>query len=529
MKRAVILYLFFVLGAFSASAQNKNADIARSEFRKGNYKDAVGLYNGAIAVTADAGHKESLVWEKEKSGRCWKCLDEAEWNYSRLNYRTALRLYLSVVSMNPLDAYAKKRIEICRSRIAEEEYLAKENARINSLLERLLKVNDISQLRKFSKEYPRYSRTGDLNGILAYYDNPKSVEDKTVPDRQSLLVRYGDFYLESNREVAAFFYEKAASCGSLTGFYNLARVLPANAVARSKRLSAFAAANGNKEAARFLKLKYPGTRYDRESARILYRHLGEANQGNLFSKIYCQKHKEILGLRNLALIDDGTNYVSDDSGVLYELALMYSEGKFIKKDLNKGNAYLRKAASMGNQKAQYRLAAVQEQYGHKNALLLCAAINGNESARMLCTRGGLEYAKEYVKFLKQEKCDWFSVRLFMLYYAKNYQIEDLDATLVSLSCYKYLNRKDARKVIKLLKSRKVWDIETVWKIRSVIGAYGSKQNKYHKKIMKYLRKVPTARGVRKEGDFQVLVINGYCDNPHETKEITIVDYLKSDS
>ena len=50
MIRTAILYIILIFWVTPINAQSNNAEIARSEFKKGNYKDAVGLYNGAIAL-----------------------------------------------------------------------------------------------------------------------------------------------------------------------------------------------------------------------------------------------------------------------------------------------------------------------------------------------------------------------------------------------------------------------------------------------------------------------------------------------
>lgn len=525
MTRTAILYIILIFfWAAPINAQNNNAEIARFEFRKGNYKDAVGLYNGAIALTKDAKEKELLNLEKEKSSKCWKYLDEAERFYAQSNYKDALRLYTSIIALNSTDSYSKKRMSLCQNHIAKEEYLAKEKVRINNIIKNLLKSNDIDKIRAFIKENPLHSSTKDLKEILDYYENPKGFEKKTVSDKQYLLVKYGNFYFENNKRVSSFFYEKAASYGSLVAFYNLALSLPDTEANRRKRLLAFAAANGDQSSAKLLNSKFPNTKYNTERAQMLYYQLNQANKGSLYSKVYCQKHKAIMGLQNLDLVNDDIDYMSDDSGPLYELALMYANGKYVDKNIDKCHTYLYKAASLGNHAAQYQLAMIQKELKYKNSLMLCAAINGNEPARTYCGKGDWEYAKEYIKYLKNEKCNWFSVNMFMSYYAKKYQIEDLDALVTSMSCYKYLDRKGAKKTIKLLESQKVWDVETIQRIR--ININNSKPNKHHKKILKYINKIQSAKNIKKNGYFQQLILKGYCNYPHIKNEISIVDFLK---
>lgn len=108
MRKTAILYIILIFGITSINAQNNNVEIARSEFRKGNYKDAVGLYNGAIALAKNSQEKNLLNLEKEKSSKCWKYLDEAERFYTQSNYKAALRLYSSIIALNSTDSYSKK-------------------------------------------------------------------------------------------------------------------------------------------------------------------------------------------------------------------------------------------------------------------------------------------------------------------------------------------------------------------------------------------------------------------------------------
>ncbi len=522
--RFEIIYVILIFCVSPLIAQNNNAEIARSEFRKGHYKDAVGLYNGAIALAENSKERDLLNLEKEKSSKCWKYLDEAELFYAQSNYKEALRLYSLLIALNSTDSYSKNQILLCKRNIEKEEYLARQNVRINNILTDLLKSNDIGKIRSFIKEYPLHNNVDDLKGILDYYENPRNFENKSVQEQIYLLVKYGNLFFEYNKNVSSFFYEKAASFGSLAAFYNLAISLPASEVSRCKRLLAFAAANGDQSSAKLLNLKFSDTKYDIEKAQMIYYQLNKANKGSLYSKVYCQKHKIIMGLPNLSLINDDLDYTSDDNGILYELALMYVDGKYINKDIDKCYEYLYKAASFGNHAAQYLLAKIQKQSSYKKALMLCAAINGNESARTYCGKNDLVYAKEYVKYLKNEKCNWFYIKMFMSFFANKYQIEDLDALVTSMSCYNYLDRKGYKNAIKLLKSQKVWDVETIQLIRTNIS--NSNYNKYHKKILKYIDKIHTVKINKTNGFFQQLIKAGFCDNPHDYNEIQIVDFLK---
>ena len=91
IRNITICLFFFLFRTITIYSQNVNTDIARSEFYKGNYKDAIGLYNGAIALAKDSKEKERLNVEKEKSSTCWKYLDQADSFFSTLFFSTFLK------------------------------------------------------------------------------------------------------------------------------------------------------------------------------------------------------------------------------------------------------------------------------------------------------------------------------------------------------------------------------------------------------------------------------------------------------
>lgn len=525
MKLKNICIIIITFYATIINAQNNNATIAHQEFQKGNYKDAVGLYNGAIAVTSDYKEKEKLKAEKEKSSQCWKHLEDADRYYSQANYKSAIKSYNYVLNLNSKDKYAQRRISLCQNIIAREEQLKRDKERAEHLLKNILASNDIKKLNEFADKNPKYYKSKELKEIVDYYNNPKVVESKNYIERQSLYIKFGNIYYDYNKTVANFFYSKAALSGSLTGFYNLSLVTPQNNQDKIKRLLAFAASNGYNSAIELLKSKYPNTKINKYESQNLYKHLCLANKGNLYSLVYCQKHIEIIGLGNITIIDEESDYDSNESSALYELAKMYKKGKYVNKNINKYFFYLNKAASLGDNKAQFELASTEGQFKYKQELKLCAAINGNEIAQNGLGKYGLSYAKEYVKYLKNKECDWFSVRMFLTYYAKNYNIEDVDASLIAHSCYRFLDRKLNKQVKTILKTKKVWDERTIQKIKDGIYSYGKKKNKYHNRVLKTLSKIKTGRGIRRINDFQKLIEYGYCDNPHSSSEIIVKDFL----
>ena len=92
-----------------------------------------------------------------------------------------------------------------------------------------------------------------------------------------------------------------------------------------------------------------------------------------------------------------------------------------------------------------------------------------------------------------------------------------------MACYKHLDRKGAKETIRLLKSQRIWDIETIRRIKINFNTFNP--NRHHKKILKQISKVQSAKNIKKSGCFQQLIRDGYCDNPHTKYQISIVDFL----
>lgn len=526
MKR-IIATIVFILCSIALYSQNKSIDIARIEYRKGNYKDAVGLFNGAIATVTDAYTKDLLTKEKEKSSKCWECLEKADTYYRQSNFSNALRLYITISSINESDSYAKNQINRCRYNIEQAKILTNERKKINNLLCELIKTNDIYKLKKFVNDYPTHTSALSLKEILKYYDNPSIIDKEKVRTKEDYYIKFGDFYFDNNKTTAAWFYEKAATCGSLSGFYKLANSLPTENNRRRQRLLVFAAANGMAEAQKQLKSKYPKLLYDTSIPKTLYKHMELANKGNIYSAVYVQKNKYNIGLPDLYLLDDNARYTNTIDYFQYDLGMMYIEGNCVNKNADKGILYLYAAASKGNHSAQYALAQLfikNEKY--YNAFMLCAAINGNADAikkmKFNNYNNTLQYAKSYVDFLMHKECDIFYARLFITYNASTYKIEDTDSELITLACYKYLSRKQYKAAIKLVKIKTVWDKETISRIQNIIG---HSKNKYHKKILKQLTKVITQENINKPDVFPSLIKDNFCTNPHAAKEIPVKDYL----
>lgn len=534
IRNITICLFFFLFRTITIYSQNVNTDIARSEFYKGNYKDAIGLYNGAIALAKDSKEKERLNVEKEKSSTCWKYLDQADSFFSQSKYKQAVRLYSLVLSLNSKDPHAIKRKNLCNDYIQKEKDLAEENRRLDELVVNLLASNNVEQIKDFVNKHPQYKNIDNLKEIVDFYYHYDLYEKKSVADRQYSLLKIANLYNKYNRNIAYFFYEKAAMSGSLVAFYNLAMAQNDKTSELYKRLLFFAAANGLKEAEKLLEetsFLYVG--YQAKIAKDLYSHLQKANNGSLYSIIYIQKHKHILGLPKLNILNDQIEYNTSDSDLLYELSLLYEA------NIDKRNSYMLKAASLGNDEALYQLGKEQTDLKNKAALYLCSALKGNYKAELSLVHfpeesetvpsyfTALKYAKEYVKYLKGATCDWFYVYMFLNFSAKKYLINDTDAYVVSSACYKYLDRKKYKEITHILKKKKVWDESTIKRMRTGIETYGSKMNRMHKKILKYLAKVQTQKNIRKPDVFEQLVHEGFCNELESSRwePIPLTDFI----
>lgn len=150
--RNIVLALCLGLCAIVSNAQNKSIEIGRMEFRKGNYKDAVGLFNGAIATVSNPGEKTKLTEEKEKASACWETLEKANRYYSQSNYETARDLYRNILSYNSSDSYARAQIEKCRNNIELAERRAADNRFWNNIV--LKDENNISLYVEYLNKYP---------------------------------------------------------------------------------------------------------------------------------------------------------------------------------------------------------------------------------------------------------------------------------------------------------------------------------------------------------------------------------------
>lgn len=524
--RKIVVSMFFILCAVIACAQNKSIDIARVEYQKGNYEDAVGLFNGAIATITDSKTKELLTKEKEKSSRCWRNIEQADQSFSESNYSLAQRIYENVLSDNPSDSYARNQRDRCRRNVENARQLAMEKKRIDALWVELMSSNNISKLKTFVKDYPIYPQVKDLQRVLDYYDNPAKIEKETVAIKCVSYVNFGNLYFVYNKSVAAQFYEKAAANGSLAGFYNLAISLPDIESNRKQRLLVFAAVNGIEDAVKLLDSKYPNLKYDKNIPRSIYQYLEKANRGDIYSKVIAQKNKFNIGLPKLDLIDHNSEYINSADSWQYELGIMYLQGNYVTKNFDKGFSYLFDAASKGNYTAQCQLAITMKGKDdtYYKAFGLCAAINGSDYAQKQLGISGtdLKYARAYMQYLNGEKCDFFSVYMFLSYNAKKYNCEDIDAKLVSQACYPYLDSKKLKAVSKILKSKPYWNKQTISKISLIL--LGS-SNKYHKKLLKQLPKISVELTKITPNLFQSFVNEGFCSNPHSAKTIEVVDYM----
>lgn len=519
--------LFYILFLFLTSSvlmgQNKSIDIARLEYKNGNYQDAVGLFNGAIATASDSQTKKTLTIEKEKSSECWEYLEKANKYFNESKYRIAEQFYRNILSRNSHDPFAKKQLERCQSNIRSATLKAEREKEIETFIANIANKNDINQLRVFVKKYPNEPSAQLLTKLLDYYTDPKKIENESLSQKINLYNNFGIFYYKHNKNVAASFFEKEAACSSISGFYNLAISLPDDQTDRIQRLLVFAAANGHEEAIKIIGSKYPKLIYNKEIPKAIYQDLIKANQGNIFSKVVTQQYKFIIGLPSLNLIDDKSQYVSSEDHWQYELGLLYIKGYYVTKDSDKGFSYLFDAAAKGNYDAQERVADMLKASDESQAIRLCAAINGSVEAQKQLGMNDreLRYARAYIQYLKKEQCKFHDVYLFLNFYAYKYHCEDIDAKLMTYA-FSYYDGKTYKEVISLLKSKKIWNRETIMTIQNKLADSNKKSDK---KLLKQLAKISVTVEKNKPNLLQSLITEGFCTNPHPAVKIPLYDYM----
>lgn len=520
MRKIIFLSILLCVTIFNVIAQNNQlATAADRAFEQGNYKDAIEIYKGAIEAEKNTSAEKKLRSRMYQAKTCIDHLAKANSLYSRERYAEAASILKDLLNINPSDTQARKvynQAQVHANSIKLEKSLTKK-------LNDLLVSNNIKELKQFVNKNPNYSQTGIIKDLLIYYEDSVQFNIQSTEKKSEQYMNFANLYIENNKSTAIRFYEKAAANGFLLGFYHLAITLPDTEKNRIQRLLVFAAANGVDDAAKIFESKYPNLVYNKEIPKVIYQDLIKANQGNIFSKVVAQQYKFIIGLPSLNLIDDKSQYVSSEDHWQYELGLLYIKGYYVTKDSDKGFSYLFDAAAKGNYDAQERVADMLKASDEAEAIRLCAAINGSVEAQKQLGMNDreLRYARAYIQYLKKEQCKFHDVYLFLNFYAYKYHCEDIDAKLMTYA-FSYYDGKTYKEVISLLKSKKIWNRETIMTIQNKLADSNKKSDK---KLLKQLAKISVTVEKNKPNLLQSLIAEGFCTNPHPAVKIPLYDYM----
>ena len=129
------------------------------------------------------------------------------------------------------------------------------------------------------------------------------------------------------------------------------------------------------------------------------------------------------------------------------------------------------------------------------AWLLSSALNGYEKARqeLRMSMSNIKYASEYVKFLNNKKYNSDYVIEFFKKFSSIYR--NKDNYLIVLASNPQIDSKSYKTFSALLKTQTNWEKQTLQTINKNIG---KSDNKYHKRIIKQIRKVNAVTSKKKE-------------------------------
>ncbi|MEG0835014.1 MAG: hypothetical protein RR285_05720 [Acinetobacter sp.] len=530
MKKLILFILIVCINAFNIVAQNTQMlQAAQKAFSSGNYRDAIEMYRGVIAVESDPALRQRYDLKRTEAQQCLVNLSNANNAFKAGEDANAESLLTRILRINPADPQAQHLLYKVRQSIKNKKI----EAGLKSRMKEILASNNVKALEQFAQKNPAYSSIDDIKALLDYYAHPNIIDNGADSLKIKYYTKFGILYYEYNKSLAADFFEKSAVNGALWGFYNLSITLPDTDAEkdRKQRLLAFAAANGHDAAKTLLAFKYPDLKYNQEIPKSLYQSLQQANRGDVAAQICIHKNKFNIALPNLYLLDDQTAYKSDEDDWQYELGMMYLNGIYVKEDYFKGLSYLKDAAVKGNYTAQYQLVTTKRDHKEpiNNALVLCAAINGCKQAQTEC---GSNYdgpifvhAKEYIKYLQGLPYDFDDMNRFLYLDADKYNSTDNDARLIGAASNPN-SRYDLKKINTLLQIQATWSKATISKIQRGLR---STSNKFHHKLFKKLEKISTSEYETKTNALQLLVNEGYFSNPHAAKEIDVIDFMSTSS
>lgn len=514
------------------NAQNKNLEAARLEFKKGNYKDAVGLYNGAIAIVANQKEKEYLIKERERTSKCWKFLDEAERLYSIKNYSLAIKSYTQVCSLNSYDVYARKQINKCRQNLQDATYIRNRDKQYKDALQK----GDSESIKAFLRSYPNDKAKGLLTFIMS---DKEDIEDSLITIVQSQqtkavsesnltkdlppiiqnFIKAGDaFYNAQNISSAQEYYGVAASYGSAEAIYKNALCFN-NSSVQYRNLMALAAAAGHSSAEKKLQQlvsKFPYLKYDEYVANRMYENL-QTYMTDIKAAIYVYENKEnysIKGLNPGLYIQKNKNMTQQLRNLIYGDNLLYHAGIILSKTKEDPSDIMLMAASEGNVNAVKWWA---DKY--------------NDARFKRC----YEYFQKkedftpYIKYLKGHTLtaeDWHAI------YSSRYRNSSLDRHEILLAIIKS-KAFSGKALIKVLKNHTskynlYWDSNIIKDIRiSTYTLYATQSSKTIKKIIKIISKLKVKSGVYniKTAPMYDLVNLGCYDNQHEYKQLIVKETL----
>lgn len=525
----IITAVFLIVG--NTYAQNRNLEAARIEFRKGNYQDAVGLYNGAIATVSNQKDKDNIIQEREKSSRCWRLLDEAERYFTVKNYDFAIKFYTQVCSINAYDDYAKKQIRKCRQIM---QSIAHTKNRDDKYIKALQK-GDAESIKAFLKLYPNDKETGLLTFIIS--DTQHIIDSLTniAKTRQSnsasqndlnkefniLLIQNciaaGDaFYGAENIQSAQDYYDIAASYGNAEAIYKKALCYE-NSSEQYRNLIGLAAAGKYPAAERELQIlihNSPSLKYDGIVAKRMYEHL-TTYTSDVKSAMYIYENLECIPIDALNI----SYYIGTNKRVLQHLQnrinednLLYQAGIILLKIQQDPTSVMQAAASKGNINAIKWLA---DKY--------------NDAEYKRCYEYFLKKDDftAYIKYLKGNTItskDWHSI------YTSRYKASlDRHEILLALVKSNAFADKYFFKILKnhlSLYSKSYWDTDVIKDIRTTAYAINSKRAP---KILKLISKLKVKSDLYdiKNTPMYKLANMGCYDNQHEYVQPIIKEYIWS--
>ena len=523
MKHLFVISIAFFLLLGDIFAQNKNMEAARLEFRKGNYQDAVGLYNGAIATASNQKEKEDLTKEREKASKCWQLRDEADRFFSIKSYDYAIKIYTQLHSLNAYDNYAKNQINKCRDAKLKIAYAHRDND-----YKKALQRGDIESIKAFLKSYPNDKEKNMLTFIIS---DRQHIEDSLMTlaksrysakkdiekDFEGMIVQNyvatGDaFYKVGNLTTARKYYAVASSYGDAEAIYKKAKC-DGESSASFKNLIAIAAAGGYTPAEKDLQQliqQSPDYVFNKNVAKRMYGNV-HTYKTSASAALHIYLNKEVYCIEDL----DVEQYILNNNGALRELQYKYLNDNIL-----------------------YQAGLVWEECNKDPTLIMQAsAAKGNIAAiKWLADKGDAEYkicyeysqnkennCASYIGYLKGDSmtpADWYNI-----YSSRNQLPIDRHEALIALANSNAFTDKVYFKELKeLLSHYRSWDNHILSELRSTLKAQKTSR------ATKTLKKISKLNGVTHIYDIQKspmynLAKKGCYDEQHDYVQSVKKEYI----